>query len=363
MSDSSSPAKWFHVKPHFWLIFSLYYFMPLFFRDYSGLQLVVFFGAYGLFVACYLWACEVLLTPQRHWPILGIVAVAVAASWLTSSVDTLFMYASLFMGMCYSIRLFLPLLLALIAVIAGLSVYHGYPFPFLILTGTFGAVTMGLVGVAERTRLHMVQRDQRSREEVQQLAMIAERERIARDLHDILGHSLSSIALKAELAEKLINQNKTDEGQSHLAELKQIARESLHLVRETVSGYKHRGLTGEVMELCERLRQNNFAVTLEGEVPALNSKAETTLILALTELTTNVMRHSRGNECRLEFNRQQELLNISVTDNGPNAKIHLGNGLKGVQERLAAFNGNLEIDTGAQSRFTIALPATQMRAS
>lgn len=356
-------AKPFNIRPQFWLIYSLYYFMPLFFVHYSWVQLVWFFLAYALFVVFYLSACRNLYRPAIHWPIAGMIVLAAVTSFLTPSVDSFFSYAGLFIGMVYPLRLFIPLMAAMLALIVALGFWHDYQFPFLILTGPFGALAMSMLGLAERIRVQSQQREQRSREEIQQLAMIAERERIARDLHDILGHSLSSIALKAELAEKLISQNKTQEGRTHLSELNKIARESLQLVRQTVSGYKHRGLTGEVMELCERLRQNNFTVTLEGEVPALNSKAETTLILALTELTTNVMRHSRGSECRLEFELDQEQLSISVTDNGPNAKIHLGNGLKGIQERLAAFNGDLKIDTGSQSRFTIALPASQMRTS
>src|SRR5690606_21535545 len=132
-------------------------------------------------------------------------------------------------------------------------------------------------------------------------AVIAERERIARDLHDILGHTLSSIALKAELAEKLLILDKRDEAKQHVSELHQIARNTLSLVRQTVSGYKHRGLSGEVMELCDKLRQNGFVVELTGEIPQLTPRAETALILALTELTTNVLRHSNGNHCQIVF--------------------------------------------------------------
>lgn len=363
MSLTQTLAKPFNIRPQFWLIYSLYYFMPLFFIQYSAPQLIWFFTAYGLFIACYLSICRNPYQPFVHWPIAGMVLLATGTSFLTSSVDSFFSYAGLFMGMTYPLRLFIPLMVAMLALILGLGFWHDYAFPFLTLTGPFGALAMSLIGLSVRFNIQSQQREQRSREEIQQLAMIAERERIARDLHDILGHSLSSIALKAELAEKLIGQNKAQESRTHLSDLNQIARESLQLVRQTVSGYKHRGLTGEVMELCERLRQNNFTVTLEGEVPTLNSKAETTLILALTELITNVMRHSRGTECRLEFECDQEQLNISVTDNGPNATIHLGNGLKGIQERLATFNGNLKFDTGSQSRFTMALPAAQTRAS
>lgn len=361
MTESHIKNQPLAVKPYFWLVFSLYYFMPMFFTNFGPTHLTLFLSAYVLFVICYLWACQNLINRTNHWPILGIVALAIGASFLSTGSDSFFSYAGLFVGLGYPLRIFFPAIAALVATTIFLGLIHDYPFPFLTLTGSFGVVTLGLLGVAERLRTEMYIREQRSREEIQQLAMIAERERIARDLHDILGHSLSSIALKAELAEKLIGQNNTAGGQTHLSELNQIARESLQLVRQTVSGYKHRGLSGEVMELCERMRQNNFTVTLEGEVPSLNPKAETTLILVLTELTTNILRHSRGNECHLEFNRDKEQFNISVTDNGANARIEMGNGLLGIRERLSAFNGDLHIDTSEKSRFTIALPTSQMR--
>ncbi|MDQ2075183.1 sensor histidine kinase [Marinimicrobium sp. ABcell2] len=361
MSEASRTT----IKPWFWLIFSLYYFMPLFFIDYSPIQIGLFVISYAGFVICYLLVCrrwcswrDMQPTP---WPIAGIVIIAIAASTFTPSVDTMFSYSALLLALCYPPRVLVPLLAGLVVLCVTLGLYHNYTFPFLTLTGSFAVVAMSLIGIAERTRLQMHLQEERSQEELQQMAKIAERERIARDLHDILGHSLSSIALKAELAEKLLTQNKIDEGKGHLSELNQIARESLHLVRETVSGYKHRGLSGEVMALCERLRENNFAVTLEGEMPALNSKAETTLILALTELTTNILRHSRGSHCQLAFAREEEQLRISIRDNGTNARIKMGNGLRGICERLAVFNGDLHIDTGAQSSFTIAIPLTRVQ--
>lgn len=200
-----------------------------------------------------------------------------------------------------------------------------------------------------------------SRQEIEQLAIIAERERIARDLHDILGHTLSSIALKAELAEKLLKQSKQEQAEQHLSELHQIARNSLSLVRQTVSGYKHRGLSGEVMELCDKLRQNGFVVELAGEIPQLSPRAETAVILALTELTTNILRHSKGNHCQIEFSRNHDQLLVCMRDNGAVEKLVPGNGLTGIKERLQALAGDLHASVHRGCEFLISLPAHELQ--
>ena len=200
----------------------------------------------------------------------------------------------------------------------------------------------------------------KSHQEIEQLAVIAERERIARDLHDILGHTLSSIALKAELAEKLLAQEKHEAAKQHLSELHQIARNSLSLVRQTVSGYKHRGLSGEVMELCERLRQKGFVVELNGDIPQLSPRAETAVILALTELTTNILRHSKGDHCQIEFSKHCDRIQVTMRDNGNVKSLVPGNGLQGIQERLHALAGDLQSSINKGCEFIISLPSREL---
>jgi len=244
----------------------------------------------------------------------------------------------------------------LLGVIAALQYYYPYPIPAFVLPAVTGIVTISIFGYIERMRLESRISWIQSRQEIEQLAVIAERERIARDLHDILGHSLSSIALKAELAEKLLKQAKHEQAQQHLSELHQIARNSLSLVRQTVSGYKHRGLSGEVMQLCDQLRQKGFVVELKGEIPQLSARAETAIILALTELTTNVLRHSKGNHCRIMFRKLCGKLEVSMHDNGEVKSLVPGNGLSGIQERLHALAGDIQSSINKGCEFTISLP-------
>jgi len=357
MKTCGSPL--FLERPWIWLIFSLYYFVPVYYMNLDTPRYIFLIGAYLAFVILYLWATT-LKTHQMWKPILAIMAIALIVTPISPGSSSIFPYIGFLIGFSYSTRTYLVLLGTSIVGIIALHFYYLYPVPFFAFPAISGIVTISLWGYIERIRLSSRVRWLQSREEIQQLAVIAERERIARDLHDILGHTLSSIALKAELAEKLLKQEKKEDAQQHVAELHKIARESLSLVRQTVSGYKHRGLSGEVIQLCDKLRQNGFSVDINGEIPTLSPRAETALILALTELTTNVLRHSNGNHCQLSFAVSSDNVTISMQDNGCTRSITPGNGLNGIQERLHALAGDISAHINNGCRFDISLPAYEL---
>jgi len=349
----------FLEKPWIWLVFSLYYFVPIYYTTYSIPQYFFLLGAYVAFVVLYLRAAT--MNAKYVWqPVLAILALALLVTPLSPGSSTFFSYVGFLIGFSYTTRTYLSLLGSLIAMILALQYYYQYQVPFFALPAISGIVAISLWGYIERIRSVAASHWVQSRQEIEQLAVIAERERIARDLHDILGHTLSSIALKAELAEKLLKQDKINDVSEHLSDLHKIARESLSLVRQTVSGYKHRGLSGEVIQLCNKLRQNGFSVELLGEIPTLSARAETALILALTELTTNVLRHSNGNHCQISFKSHGENVVISMQDNGCIKSITPGNGLNGIQERLHALAGDVSAQISNGARFDITLPANEL---
>lgn len=354
---ASSP---YSDKSWIWLIFSLYYFVPLYYMPFSLIGHTLLIGIYCIFVAVYLWAST--LSRQRVWmPILAIILLAILITPYTPGSSTFFPYVGFLIGYCYSTRTYLGILGLVIAIILVLQYQFNYPVPFFSLPAISGVLTISAWGYIEKMRYEARVRYIQSRQEIEQLAVIAERERIARDLHDILGHTLSSIALKAELADKLLKQQKLEQVQEHLTDLHQIARNSLSLVRQTVSGYKHRGLSGEVMELCDKLRQSGFVVELAGEIPQLSPRAETAMILALTELTTNILRHSKGDHCQIEFSRNPEEILVCMRDNGSVSKLVPGNGLTGIKERLQALAGDLHANIHRGCEFLISLPVRELQ--
>lgn len=349
----------YSAKSWVWLVFSLWYFFPVYYMEHSALGKSLLIGVYFLFVSLYLWA--ITLNPQQVWkPILGIVILTLAITPYTPGSGTFFSYVGFLVGFSYRTKTWLAVTTLLTFAIVGMHFYFKYPLPYFAFPALSGLITIGIIGYVEKLRLEARISQQKSYQEIEQLAVIAERERIARDLHDILGHTLSSIALKAELAEKLLSQEKREQVQQHLSELHQIARNSLSLVRQTVSGYKHRGLSGEVMELCEKLRQKGFLVDLQGDIPQLTPRAETAVILALTELTTNVLRHSNGNHCQIEFSQNNDKIVVSMRDNGKVKSLVPGNGLQGIQERLHALTGDLQSSVNKGCEFVISLPRNEL---
>jgi two-component system, NarL family, sensor histidine kinase DesK len=333
----------------------------MYYVQYSPLEIAIQLLAYVTFIALYMWAFKI--PRSKGWvPISLITLIAVCISPLTVGSSTFFSFLGVLIGFTYSTRTLLILLCGYVTIILLFQfyLYENYPFQFFGLPALMGLVTTSIVGYMEKFREENRIQSLKSSQEIQQLAVIAERERIARDLHDILGHTLSSIALKAELAEKLLLQEKNTEAKEHIRDLHQIARNSLSLVRQTVSGYKHRGLPGEVIDLCDKLRQQGFIVNLRGEIPNLSPRAETAVILALTELTTNLLRHSNASHCEIHFVNDEKNINICVQDNGKVKQIEQGNGLQGIQERLAAIAGELLIDISGGCRFDIRLPKSEL---
>ena len=349
----------YSAKSWIWLVFSLWYFFPVFYSEHSALGQTLLVGVYFLFVSLYLWA--ITLNSRHVWkPILGMVLLALVITPYTPGSGTFFSYVGFLVGFSYRTKTWLVVTALLTFTITGMHFYFKYPLPYFAFPALSGLITIGIIGYVEKLRVEARISQQKSYQEIEQLAVIAERERIARDLHDILGHTLSSIALKAELAEKLLSQEKHEQVKQHLSELHQIARNSLSLVRQTVSGYKHRGLSGEVVELCEKLRQKGFIVDLQGEIPQLTPRAETAIILALTELTTNVLRHSNGNHCQIEFQQQCDKILVRMHDNGEVKSLVPGNGLQGIQERLHALTGDLQSSIHKGCEFVISLPRREL---
>lgn len=344
-------------KKHHWIwwAFSLYYFIPAFYIPFSLLEQVLNLTAYAAFIGLSTWAT--FIDRNHAWRPIGLLMVlATVTSYLTPGASSFFPYIGFFICFYFSARRFIFWLTGILPAILIIHLTNRYPAPYFLFPAVTGLLTVGMVGIVERVRLDAKLREQQSHQEIRQLAMIAERERIARDLHDILGHTLSSVVLKAELADKLLQQNQVDEARSHMQDLHHMARESLSLVRQTVSGYKHRGLPNEIFYLCEKLRERGFMVELHGEIPRVSAKEETALILALTELTTNILRHSEGNHCALAFTETEGQLKLTISDNGRISSLTPGNGLQGIQERLHTLAGELDINIESDCRFTISLP-------
>ncbi|MEW1647053.1 MULTISPECIES: histidine kinase [unclassified Streptomyces] len=207
-------------------------------------------------------------------------------------------------------------------------------------------IGFAMTGVRQLVRTTVELR--KARATVAQLAANEERLRLARDLHDLLGHSLSLITLKSELAGRMLPDH-PDKAAQQVADIEQVSRQALVDVREAVTGYRRPRLAGELAGAQVALTAAGVVAQLpaEPDLTTVTEDSESALAWALREAITNVVRHSGAQRCVVELVRRETLdgpvLELSVEDNGSGGSGKgPGNGLTGLTERLEKAGGSLE---------------------
>lgn len=184
-------------------------------------------------------------------------------------------------------------------------------------------------------------------QEVEYLAALSERERIARDLHDLLGHTLSVITLKAELAGKLLDRN-PEACKKEIHDIEHTARQALAEVRAAVIGYRATGLGHELQSAKNTLDAAQVALLCDVEQFTMPPNLENVLALAVREAITNIIRHAQASQCHIQLQRQGSHIVLKISDNGIAGKtgvVHKGSGLNGMSERVHALGGSLQVST------------------
>jgi two-component system sensor histidine kinase DesK len=192
-------------------------------------------------------------------------------------------------------------------------------------------------------------------DEIEHLAKVAERERIARDLHDVLGHTLSLITLKSELARKLVDRD-PERAKQEMQDVENASRAALADVREAIRGYRSNGIFAELARARAALETAGVAVECDTDTVALSPDQESVLALALREAVTNVVRHAEARRCNVSLKRNNTLCTLEVADDGRGAAGPEGNGLRGMRERLEALGGSLRLLSANGTRLIIDLP-------
>jgi two-component system, NarL family, sensor histidine kinase DesK len=187
---------------------------------------------------------------------------------------------------------------------------------------------------------------QEAREELASHAVAEERLRFARDLHDLLGHSLSLIALKSELARRLAERDPA-RAAAEMADVEDAARRALAEVRDAVSGYRQVTCVQALAEARSALRGAGMDVRLPDRVPSLPGTVDAALGWVVREATTNVLRHSGAGSVTVELTEDGVQAVLTVTDDGTGTAERMtllgsGSGLTGLRERLTALGGELQ---------------------
>jgi two-component system sensor histidine kinase DesK len=339
--------------PYVWLVYLSGFLAHPGMKRASPLEWTLTLVATAAFLALYFYGFWV-----RGWRLVAVAAGIDLLGVLFGSTNpgalAFFIYGAAMLARVGDDWFALRLLIAhLVLILAGAAVLGWSPIVWgfgSVFSSLIGGVNLHYAGVSRaNARLRMAQ------EEVEHLATVAERERIARDLHDLLGHTLSVIILKSELAAKLAERDPRRAGEE-IREVERVSREALAEVRAAVRGYRTRGLPDELLRARRTLEDAGLTVECDAGSVALDAAREGVLALALREAVTNVIRHSGARSCRMRLREDAGRALLEVHDDGRGGLAPEGIGLTGMRERIQALGGTLERDGSAGTRLVIRLP-------
>jgi two-component system, NarL family, sensor histidine kinase DesK len=200
---------------------------------------------------------------------------------------------------------------------------------------------------------------QATREELARLAVSEERLRIARDLHDLLGHSLSLISLKTELAHRLVHEE-PHRAAAELEDIQKVTREALAGVRDAVQGYRRMSLAHELDGARAALTAAGIDCELAESSVKLPEDVDAVLAWAVREGATNVIRHSGAHRCAIRIDAGRDSAAVEIEDDGSGAidAGGVGSGLNGLRERAQRLRGELEAGArpGGGFRLRLSVP-------
>lgn len=335
--------------PYLWLVYlGALVFQPAFDPDTTALDWV----ATGVMVAAFLplYRAGLAEHDQRRLMIMlaAMAALGVVGTAVNAAAGVFVVYAAALAGRLSPVRRAASTVAVLAALAGVIFVISPVPMPWRVLAVAPIVVFVAVIGTAgmidgeqARTRARLRLAD----EEIERLATIAERERIARDLHDLLGHTLSVIALKTELAGRLVRTD-PEQAEREVRDVEQTARTALAEVRSAVAGYRARGLGAELVNARRALSAAAVEVATAIDLPVLPAAQEATLALALREAVTNVVRHADAEHATIRADATPDEVVLEIIDDGRGTSGPEGSGLTGMRERAAALGGHVTCQAG-----------------
>jgi two-component system, NarL family, sensor histidine kinase DesK len=343
------------------LLWSAWVFITPIFGGYSWRWAVLTLITYPLFVALYAKCC-VASRSRSHWYALTLVLVSLLLlPWYPSGLSYFIYGCVMLSGRRLGLRRYMLVLAGLNVAMMVEAIALGYAWQMWISI-PITTFIIGLIIHAERANEQKNAELQLSHDEVRRLAALAERERIGRDLHDLLGHTLSLITLKLELSRKLFDRD-SEAARREVEEAEKVARHALAEVRSAVSGIRAADLAAELASARLLLESSRVHVTY-GHPPAdLPADTERGLSLILREAATNIARHAEASQARIELLREPGGVRLQISDNGRGGIDADGNGLRGMRERVQALGGALRIDSprGHGTRLDVSVPVPILR--
>ncbi|USQ76368.1 sensor histidine kinase [Ornithinimicrobium cryptoxanthini] len=343
---SQSPQHPANFTRYVWLVYlGALFFPPAFDPTADALDWLVAAALIAGFLPIYAATFRTRNDRQTLILIASLAVLALAGSLVNSGASVFVIYAAAAAGGLYPTRRAVAVLTALVGVVAVMILIS--PDPTSWRLGTFVSalvftMVVGATSIFDAERGRASKRLLRADEEIERLATIAERERIARDLHDLLGHTLSVVVLKSELAARLVRAD-PEQAAAEITDIERIGRKALGEVRAAVAGYRARGLGAELDGACVALRAAGLDVEVHADPTDLRPEQESALAMALREAVTNVVRHARAERAAISITTAGSQVRLRVTDDGRGPSGQTGFGITGMHERIAALGGLVEV--------------------
>jgi two-component system sensor histidine kinase DesK len=356
------------VGPVFGLLWLAYPIYALLTSSPSLAQLVLAVAGTSLFAGIFLWllwlheplkagTAEASEVRKRRAAIASLAVLALALilvcgdEWLI-----LFIHTSIAAGLMLPGRDAYVAITGVAILMVALGRASGWEWPsigqFVLIVGALGLWT----SVFAR-QIATVAALRTAREEIARLAVAEERLRFARDLHDLLGHSLSLITLKSELAGRLLP-TAPEKAKAEVRDIEGVARRALREVREAVTSYRQPTLEGELAGAREMLEAAGIACWIENKVNVLPNTMGAVLAWTVREGVTNVIRHSSAKRCEIRVTQDSDGIHAEITDDGCASTSRddgavAGSGLSGLAERVAASGGDFETGSLPEGGFRL----------
>ncbi|MGB2672699.1 MAG: sensor histidine kinase [Candidatus Acidiferrum sp.] len=334
------------------VLYSAYFFFTPAYRHSFGVWME-FAAFYAAFLGLYFLVAEL---EGRQQTVAFVLFFLIVFLYYPLNQDAYIVFAYPFAVLCLFLTRLRTLFLVLTAMMAGVVVetlYLGRPLAtgesVLLYCVIFG---LGNFAFAQQARTNSLL--ERANSEIERLSQEAERERIARDLHDLLGHTLTLITMKLDLARRLLSHD-SERARNEIVEAEQTARNALAEVREAVSGYRAEGLDAEISRARRSLRSANVNLTTTLAPVNLSSSQVDVFCLALREAVTNIVRHAHATVCHLALIEKDRTIHFTIDDNGLGGPIREGNGLRGMRERLQSMAGAVKLTGSANGGTSLEL--------
>jgi two-component system sensor histidine kinase DesK len=341
------PRRWIKLGRLFmvaWLAFFIYP-IAAFLTDRFSTETRTY-GLLLLLALALIWAwfwTRICAGPDRRFMVPAIVAATLILIVFTlrtpPQYGSLFLYAVIMGGAAFPWRRGVTAVVILSVLAGAIELARGET-----VTNSTGQLLnnllVGIAAVAGRLLVEANQQLSQAREQIARLAVGEERLRFARDLHDLLGHSLSVIALKSELAGRLI---KTTPGLAahEIEDIENVARDALREVREAVTGYRQPTLAAELAGAREALTAAGIEYRVDQDHVPLPPAVEAVMAWTVREGVTNVMRHSQAKRCSVRIINKDGKATVDVIDDGRGGTPDAGSGLRGLEERVRERGGTL----------------------